>query len=96
MGCLNVNLESHELRLDDYSMSLTLTGNKSKPALDSKGKASKHHVWLYTADAVRNHPDVALTRGGLVLIALLSGGDYDGVSRFVILSLFNLTEVDSK
>ncbi|THH15482.1 hypothetical protein EW146_g5002 [Bondarzewia mesenterica] len=63
--------------------SLTLTGNKSKPALDSKGNASKHHVWLYTADAIRSHPDIGLTRGGLILIALLSGGDYhSGVARF--------------
>jgi hypothetical protein len=34
---------------------------------------------VYTADAVREHPAVALTRGGLILFALLAGGDYDAV-----------------
>jgi len=56
-----------------------LSGNKSNPALNSEGKASKHHVMVFTADAIRNHPEIRLTRGGLVLIALLAGGDYDEV-----------------
>ncbi|KDQ57718.1 hypothetical protein JAAARDRAFT_273139 [Jaapia argillacea MUCL 33604] len=56
---------------------LTLSGNKSNPALNSEGKASKHHVMLYTADAMRTHPEIALTRGGLILFALLCGGDYN-------------------
>jgi len=34
---------------------------------------------VYTAEAIRTHPDVRLTRGGLILIALLAGGDYDKV-----------------
>ncbi|KII92167.1 hypothetical protein PLICRDRAFT_172297 [Plicaturopsis crispa FD-325 SS-3] len=64
--------------------SLALTGNKCNPALDANGKASKHHVMVFTADNVRNHPEVSLTRGGMILFALLSGGDYDagGVSKF--------------
>lgn len=39
---------------------------------------------IYTADTIRNHPDIRLTRGGLILFALLSGGDYDtnGVTNF--------------
>jgi Holliday junction resolvase YEN1 len=36
---------------------------------------------VYTAEAIRTHPDVRLTRGGLILIALLAGGDYDKVSK---------------
>jgi hypothetical protein len=61
------------------SPSLSLSGNKANPALNSEGKVSKHHVMVYTAEAVRNHPAVALTRGGLILFALLAGGDYDAV-----------------
>ncbi|KAJ6558571.1 hypothetical protein DFH09DRAFT_922590, partial [Mycena vulgaris] len=55
---------------------LDLSGNKRNPALDANGKASKHHVMVYTADAVRNHAKVRLTRGALLLFALLAGGDY--------------------
>ncbi|KAI0063521.1 hypothetical protein BV25DRAFT_1837513 [Artomyces pyxidatus] len=63
--------------------SASLTGNKSNPALDSEGKKSKDRVMIYTADAIKNHPSIQLTRGGLILIALLSGGDYhDGVPKF--------------
>lgn len=60
--------------------SLTLSGNKSNPTLDSQGKPSKHHAMIYTAEAIRRHPDVGLTRGGFVLFAMLVKGDYgDGV-----------------
>lgn len=60
--------------------SLTLSGNKSNPALDSQGKPSKYHAMIYTAEAIRRHPDVGLTRGGFVLFAMLVKGDYgDGV-----------------
>ncbi|KAG1742217.1 XPG I-region-domain-containing protein [Suillus lakei] len=60
--------------------SLTFSGNKSNPALDSEGKPSKHHAMIYTAEAIRKHPEVGLTRGGFVLFAVLVKGDYgDGV-----------------
>ncbi|KAI0056173.1 PIN domain-like protein, partial [Artomyces pyxidatus] len=63
--------------------SLSLAGNQSNPALDSSGKKCKNRTMIYTADAVKNHPSIQLTRGGLILIALLSGGDYhEGVPRF--------------
>ncbi|KAL4262296.1 XPG-I domain-containing protein [Pleurotus pulmonarius] len=55
---------------------INLSGNKSKPAIDKRGKASKHHVWVYTADAIQSHPGVRMTRGGMILFALLNGGDY--------------------
>jgi hypothetical protein len=34
---------------------------------------------VYTADAVQNHPEVGLTREGMILFALLAGGDYNKV-----------------
>jgi hypothetical protein len=58
---------------------MKLSGNKSNPALNLEGKASKSHIMVYTAEAIRTHPEVRLTRGGLILIALLAGGDYDKV-----------------
>ncbi|KAH7915223.1 hypothetical protein BJ138DRAFT_1055368 [Hygrophoropsis aurantiaca] len=57
--------------------SLTLSGNKSHPALNADGKASKHHAMIYTAEEIRRHPEVGLTRGGFIMFALLAGGDYD-------------------
>ncbi|EPQ57560.1 PIN domain-like protein, partial [Gloeophyllum trabeum ATCC 11539] len=54
-----------------------LSGNKSKPATDADGKVSKHHVMVFNADDIRTHPSIGLTRGGLILFALLKGGDYD-------------------
>ncbi|TFY70857.1 hypothetical protein EVG20_g2154 [Dentipellis fragilis] len=61
----------------------SLSGNKSRPAFNLDGKESKDHVMVYTADAIRNDPSVGLTRAGMILIALLSGGDYHkGVEKF--------------
>lgn len=57
----------------------SLTGNKSNPALRKDGKKGKDHTMLFTADAVRNNPAIQLSRGGMVLFALLVGGDYDKV-----------------
>lgn len=59
----------------------TRTSKKANPALDKKGKESKHHVRVYTADGLRAH---GFTRGALVLFALLAGGDYDSVKRLNI------------
>lgn len=55
------------------SQSNNLTGNKSKPALDSNGKSSKDHVMIFTEDALAQR---GFNRAGLILIALLCGGDY--------------------
>ncbi|OSC97073.1 hypothetical protein PYCCODRAFT_1455090 [Trametes coccinea BRFM310] len=63
------------------SVSTKLTGNKSNPALNANGKPSEHHANVYTSDAIENHPEVGLTHGGMVLIALVSGGDYDSGIR---------------
>ncbi|KAF7790323.1 hypothetical protein EIP86_001277 [Pleurotus ostreatoroseus] len=62
--------------------SLQLTGNRSDPAVNLDGNPSQNHVKIFSADAIRNHPQVRLTRGGMILIALLAGGDYDHVSAY--------------
>lgn len=42
--------------------------------------SSPDDFYLYTADALENIDEIQLTRGGLILIVLLSGGDYhDGM-----------------
>ncbi|RPD73836.1 PIN domain-like protein, partial [Lentinus tigrinus ALCF2SS1-7] len=56
--------------------SINLTGNKCNPATDANGKPSKFHANVYTAEELARHPDVQMSRGGLVLFALLAGGDY--------------------
>ncbi|KAK0449863.1 hypothetical protein EV421DRAFT_2032073 [Armillaria borealis] len=59
---------------------LNLSGNKSYPAVNKEGKQSPHHVNIYTADAVEK--EIGLTTGGMILFALLAGGDYDdGVNQ---------------
>ena len=63
-----------------YSASLNLTGNRANPATDLNGKTSKYHVMTFSAESIRMHPEIQMTRGGLVLFALVSGGDYDNVS----------------
>jgi Holliday junction resolvase YEN1 len=42
-------------------------------------KRDGDNVKVYTSEAIQNTPGVSLTRGGMMLIALLSGGDYDEV-----------------
>lgn len=59
---------------------MRLSGNKANPALNSEGKASKYHVMVYRAEDIRSHPEIGLTKGGMILIALLAGGDYDKAS----------------
>lgn len=67
------------MNVDLYSPSIKLSGNKSNPALNSAGKASKHHVMVYNAQAILDHPEIRLSQAGMILIALLAGGDYDKV-----------------
>lgn len=43
------------------------------------GKEDGQHVNIYKLKDIEAHPDIGLTQGGLVLIALLRGGDYDQV-----------------
>ncbi len=65
-----------------HSSSINLTGNKANPATDANGKPCEHHANVYTAEELARHPDVKLTRGGLVVFALVAGGDYGKVRKF--------------
>lgn len=76
----NDMLHKKSINMHVLSSSLSLTANKANPALDANGKASKHHAMIYTDQAIRAHPEIQLTHGGLILFALLTGGDYDKVS----------------
>lgn len=51
--------------------------------MNSAGKEDKNHTYVYRLQDLKNHPDVKLTRGGMILIGLMSGGDYHsaGVPR---------------
>ena len=70
---------SRNLLNHSCSFSLHLSGNKADPPKNVNGKTSLHHTRVYTAEEIQRHPDVRLTRGGLVLFALMSGGDCDDV-----------------
>ncbi|TFK47260.1 hypothetical protein OE88DRAFT_832970 [Heliocybe sulcata] len=56
--------------------SATLSGNKAHPVKNSAGRDDGNHSVIYTSSALLKHPDIGLTLGGLILIGLLSGGDY--------------------
>ena len=58
-------------------MSGNLTGNKKNPAQNNDGNKSDHHVRIFEADAIESRRGMELKRGGMILFALLSGGDYD-------------------
>ncbi|KAG6837786.1 hypothetical protein H0H93_001713 [Arthromyces matolae] len=53
-----------------------LSGNRSNPVLNAAGKDDKNHTKVYRMSEITAHPDVGLTRGGMILIGLMSGGDY--------------------
>ncbi|KAF7795201.1 hypothetical protein EIP86_006351 [Pleurotus ostreatoroseus] len=56
----------------------TLSANRSAPVLNSAGRDDGNHTMTYHADDILEK--TGLTHGGLILVALLSGGDYhDGV-----------------
>ena len=64
-------------------MSLKTSGGKANPPRDMNGKPSKHHVMIFNVADTKNHPDVQMTQGGMLLYALLVGGDYDRVFGFI-------------
>lgn len=66
------------------SPGLGLSGNRNNPATNSAGKVSDRHQKIYTAAKIQSHPTIRLSRNGMILIALLSGGDYDKVSPLQI------------
>jgi Holliday junction resolvase YEN1 len=65
--------------LNPTSISSKLSGNKGNLAKNSKDKTDNYHTMLYTATDINDNPTVAMSRGGLILFALLSGGDYHKV-----------------
>lgn len=72
-----INVEGIFLQLlTTLSPSATLTGNNAHPKKNSAGKVDDMHVMIYTAKAIKEHPDVQLTQGGCILIGIMSGGDY--------------------
>ncbi|KAH7911802.1 hypothetical protein BJ138DRAFT_870624 [Hygrophoropsis aurantiaca] len=54
----------------------TLSGNRAHPVMNSEGRDDGNHAVIYRASDIQTHPDIQLTRGGAILIGLLSGGDY--------------------
>ncbi|KAF9460488.1 hypothetical protein BDZ94DRAFT_1238453 [Collybia nuda] len=53
-----------------------LSGNKANPVLNAAGKDDKNHTKVYRLADITAHPNVRLTRGGMILIGLMKGGDY--------------------
>ncbi|THH31387.1 hypothetical protein EUX98_g2810 [Antrodiella citrinella] len=56
--------------------SATLSGNRAHTLKNSAGKIDDQHVAIYFAQDLRDREDIQLTRGGLILIGILRGGDY--------------------
>lgn len=54
-----------------------MSGNNGHPVSNTAGKSDDEHTFIYTSSAISQHPEIALTQDGLILIALLRGGDYD-------------------
>ncbi|GJJ07649.1 hypothetical protein Clacol_001853 [Clathrus columnatus] len=57
------------------NLSSTLSAGKGKGG--PQGKEDGQHVNIYRLEDIKTHTEVNLTQGGLILIALLRGGDYD-------------------
>ena len=66
--------------------SVTLSWNKVHSLKNMDGKEDGQHVHIYYADNILANPEVHLSQGGLILIALLCGADYDQVSHAQVLS----------
>ncbi|KIY49867.1 PIN domain-like protein, partial [Fistulina hepatica ATCC 64428] len=58
------------------NQSNTLSGNRSNPVLNAEGKDDKQHTKIYRLQDIQSHEDIGLTRGGMILIGLMRGGDY--------------------
>ncbi|KAF8642957.1 hypothetical protein AX16_009297 [Volvariella volvacea WC 439] len=54
-----------------------LSGNRNNPVLNAAGKEDKYHTRVFRLEDITTHPEVHLTRGGMILIGLIKGGDYD-------------------
>ncbi|KAH9029013.1 PIN domain-like protein [Lactarius pseudohatsudake] len=58
------------------SSSVNLSGNSKHTMTNVDGRVDDNHSTIVTSADILVHPSVQLTRGGLILISLLSGGDY--------------------
>ncbi|KAI0341275.1 hypothetical protein BDW22DRAFT_343822 [Trametopsis cervina] len=58
------------------NQSKNLTGNRAHDLNNADGRDDKNHTMTFAAEDIRSNPKVNLTQEGLILIALLSGGDY--------------------
>ncbi|KAL6308878.1 PIN domain-like protein, partial [Sparassis latifolia] len=56
--------------------SITLSGNRGHSLKNAAGKDDGNHAATYKLADITRHPDIQLTQGGLILIAILRGGDY--------------------
>ncbi|KAI9435584.1 hypothetical protein H4582DRAFT_1970572 [Lactarius indigo] len=56
--------------------SANLSGNSKHATKNADGRVDGNHSTVYTSAEILAHPSIQLTRGGLILIGLLSGGDY--------------------
>ena len=59
-----------------HNASANLSGNSKHATKNADGRVDGNHSTVYTSADILVHPSVQLTRGGLILIGLLSGGDY--------------------
>ncbi|KAH6886078.1 hypothetical protein BKA70DRAFT_1123320 [Coprinopsis sp. MPI-PUGE-AT-0042] len=53
--------------------SVNLAGNQRHKIYNMDGKLDRNHSWVFES---KDFADLGLTRGGLILVGLLSGGDY--------------------
>ena len=76
------------------SSSNTLSGNRANPVLNAAGKDDKNHTRIFRLQDISTHPEIRLTRGGMILIGLMSGGDYQqgGVMRCGITTAHGLAK----
>lgn len=74
------------------SPSNNLSGNKSNPVVNSAGKEDKFHTRVFKIEDINEQ--VGLTRGGMILIGLLSGGDYEqgGLARCGSVTAYGLAK----
>lgn len=59
-----------------HSASNNLSGNRANPVLNADGKDDKNHTRIFRLQDITTHQDIQLKRGGMILIGLMSGGDY--------------------
>ena len=64
-----------------FSPSATLSGNGPHPTKNSLEIDDNMHVMIYRADRIQE--ELGLTRGGCILVGLMSGGDYHSVCRLL-------------